>query len=82
MRKVRLTSVKEKVSVTVLLLYDMVPKICGYIWGLLEQSIENMGIHVMRTGREVSFPINADFFLVMKSKKTTENQFEKKKFLV
>lgn len=26
MRKVRLTSVKEKVSVTVLLLYDMIPK--------------------------------------------------------
>jgi len=82
MRKIRLTSVKEKISVTVLLLYDMVPKTCGCIWDLLEQPIENMGIHAMWTGREISFPINADFFLVMKGKKTTENQVEKKKFLV
>lgn len=62
MRKIRLIFVKEKVSVTVLLLYDMVPKKCGCIWDLLEQSIENMGIHAMWTGREISFPINADCF--------------------
>ena len=62
MRKIGLTSVKGKVSVTVLLLYDMVPKTCGCIWDLLEQSIENMGIHTMWTGREISFPINADYF--------------------
>ncbi len=61
-RRIKLTFVDEKVSALATLLVDKAPKTCECIWNLLADPVENMGIHAMWTGREISFPIPHERF--------------------
>lgn len=54
---IKITFTDEGVSAIAQLLTKQAPKTCECIWNLLEKPVENMGIHAMWTGREISFPV-------------------------
>jgi hypothetical protein len=56
-RKIEINFVDEGVSAKAELLWDQAPRTSECIWNLLETPVENLGIHAMWTGREISFPI-------------------------
>lgn len=56
-KRIEITFVDEKVTAVADLLWEQAPKTCECIWNLLETPVENLGIHAMWTGREISFPI-------------------------
>ena len=57
MNKIKLTFVDEGVSAAATLLEDKAPATAAMIWRMLETPVENMAIHAMFTGRELSFGI-------------------------
>jgi len=61
-KRIEITFVEEKISAVAVLLWKVAPKTCDCIWQLLETPVEELGIHAMWTGREISFPIPADRF--------------------
>ncbi len=61
-RRIQISFVDEGVSALATLLDDMAPKTCDCIWDLLARPVENMGIHAMWTGREISFGIPHERF--------------------
>lgn len=61
-RRIKLTFVEEGVAALATLLEDKAPKTGECIWNLLSEPVENMGIHAMWTGREISFGIPYERF--------------------
>lgn len=61
-RRIKLTFVDEGVSALASLLEDKAPKTGECIWNLLSKPVENLGIHAMWTGREISFGIPYERF--------------------
>jgi hypothetical protein len=62
MKRIRITFVEEKVSAVAELLDGQAPETCRCIWELLAAPFENLAVHAMWTGRELSLGIPADCF--------------------
>jgi hypothetical protein len=56
-KKIRLTFIKEGVSAQAELLFDKAPATAQMIWDILATPMENMAVHAMFTGRELSFGV-------------------------
>jgi len=62
MKKIRISFVQEKVSAVAELLEAQAPETCRCIWEMLSAPFENLAVHAMWTGRELSLGITPDRF--------------------